>query len=215
MMRSHILYFLIVMISVIACKQGDAPDDAREVITGDTLSHQNNEPGDETKYLIRDGQAGPFRIGDEIPGPATMMKYQMRVEKKTRHVEDGPVTETVTIIGEHNNDLLWLKPGILTGTETYNSTISEIQVISPKYKTDKGIGIGSTVSDFITAYPLARAWYTYVSNMYVIETDDVKVQFVLNESDFIGVKPEITSEISTLQVSDFKPDAKIQYIRIL
>ncbi len=125
------------------------------------------------------------------------------------------MTETVTIIGENNNDLLWLKPGILTGTETYNSTISEIQIVSPKYKTDKGIGIGSTVSDFMVAYPLARVWYTYVSNMYVIETDDVKVQFVLSESDFTGVKPEITSEISTLQVSDFKPDAKIQYIRIL
>jgi hypothetical protein len=203
------------LFSVVACKPGDAPDDAREVISGDTLADQDIEPDDEEKYLILDGQAGPFRIGDEIPGPATMMKYQMRVEQKTRHTEEGPVTETVTIIGENNDDLLWLKPGILTGTATYNSTISEIQIVSPKYKTDQGIGIGSTVSDFLEAYPEARLWYTYVSDMYVIETDDVKVQFVLSEADFTGVKPEVTSEISELQTSDFKADAQIKYIRIL
>ena len=96
---------------------------------------------------------GPFKMGGALPGPATMMKYQMRVEQITRYSEDGPITESVTIIAENNEDLLWLKPGLLTDDENQNHNIYEIIVLSPRYRTLENIGVGSSIFDFQKTYP--------------------------------------------------------------
>ena len=206
---------MLILFTFISCRQSDRGLDGESSVIVDTTSTEVREPEDPLKFLIADQQAGPFKIGDELPGPATMMKYKMRVEQQTRQTEEGPVTEPVTIIGEGDEDLLWLKPGILSSSAEYSSTITEIIVVSSKYKTEKQIGIGSSLTDFRMAYPDAKVWYTYVSQMYVAETDQVKVQFILNGDDYTGAKPEIESDITPMMLSDFKTGAKIQRIRIL
>ena len=208
----HSLLILFMMVGSMACNRTPDESNNQDPVQQDTVVVEN-EPAD--KFLIRDQQAGPFKIGDELPGPATMMKYQMRIEQQTRNTEEGPTTEQVTVIGESDIDLLWLKPGLLTSDPNYTNTINEINVISEKYKTDRSIGIGSTLAEFIRAYPDARVWYTYVSGMYVLETDQVKVQFLLNEADYTGEKPEVESEITPLELNDFKQEAEIKSIRII
>jgi hypothetical protein len=208
----HSLLVLLLIVGSLACNRTPDESNTEQPVQQDTVVVEN-EPAD--KFLIRDQQTGPFKIGDELPGPATMMKYQMRIEQQTRTTEEGPVTEQVTIIGENDVDLLRLKPGLLTSDPNYTNTINEITVVSEKYKTDRSIGIGSTLTEFIKAYPDADVWYTYVSGMYVLETDQVKVQFLLDESDYTGEKPEVKSEITPLELADFKQDSKIKSVRII
>jgi hypothetical protein len=180
----------------------------------DTMQTPSAVVEDKTKYVISDMQAGPFKIGNELPGPTTLMKYQMRIEQTTRPTDDGIVNEQVTIIGENGIDLLWLKPGVISDQSIPN-TITEIMVVSPKYKTSQNIGVGSTIGEFLRAYPAHRIWYTYVSDMYVIESNLLKAQFIIDESDYIGPEIELTSEQIELSSDAFNPDGKIRRIRLI
>ena len=172
------------------------------------------EVEDKSKYLLASGSAGPFKIGEELPGPATMMKYDVRIEEMTRIVDEGPVKESFTIIAENGNDLLWLRPGVIANEESDNS-ITEIIVVSSKYKTLEDIGVGSTIAEFQASYPVHRIWYTYVSGMYVMETDQVEAQFIVDNSDFIGPEVELTSEMVELKIEDFNPNGKIRRVRLI
>ncbi|MDQ3017176.1 MAG: hypothetical protein M3R25_10730 [Bacteroidota bacterium] len=173
------------------------------------------EKEDPNKYILRNGQAGPFKIGHEIPGIASMSKYKMRIEKNTRQLEDGPSTESATVISENDVDLVWLKPGLFKSDSQQFSQINEIVIVSPKYKTKEGIGIGSTIGEFQTAYPDIHVWYTYVSSMYVAETEKLKIQFILDPADYTAKKPTTRSEQRKLNLKDFKPEGKITRIRII
>ena len=213
-MKSLNILTIILVIGIISCKPTNP--DVNVDVSSDINDTIDKAPEEDhvNKFLIRDSQAGPFAIGNELPGPATMMTYKMRKEQMTRNVEDGPVTEEVTIIGEGNEDLLWLKPKYTSATE-HNNAIAEIIIQSPAYKTGKNIGIGSTISEFVAAYPDAKIWWTYVSDIYVMETSAVKAQFLLDKNDFKGTKPEVKSEMTPLNIADFNRDGKIQKIRMI
>lgn len=217
-MRKYCLFLSVILIfSFFACNKtsnsGDVENDIKPgPVTSIPEALQKEDPN---KYLITDSTAGPFRLGSELPGPATMMKYQMRVEEITRYSEDGPTTEPVTIIGENNEDLLWLKPGLLAGAGNHDNSIYEIIILSPKYRTKDNIGVGSSIFDFQKTYPDYHVWFTYVSDMYVLETDSISAQFILDKDDYTGPEIEIESEITPLLISDFKNTGKIKRVRLL
>src|SRR5688572_9519365 len=106
MRNSNILTIVLMVIGSISCKPTnpdvnvDVPSDVN-----DTIDHTPAQD-DVNKFLIQSSQAGPFVIGNELPGPAMMMTYKMRKEQITRHIDEVPVTEEVTIISEGNEDLL-------------------------------------------------------------------------------------------------------------
>lgn len=217
-MRKNYLFLSIFLIfSFFACnKTNNSGDIQNDIKPGkDTRVPDIVEKEDPDKYLITDSTAGPFHLGSELPGPATMMKYQMRVEQITRYSEDGPSTESVTIIGENNEDLLWLKPGFLAGSGNHDNRIYEILVLSPRYRTKDNIGVGSTIFDFQKTYHDYHVWYTYVSDMFVAESDSISAQFILDKDDYIGPEIEIESEITPLLISDFKKTGKIKIVRLL
>lgn len=179
----------------------DHVPDSTEVVTA----------GDSLKFLITRHQAGPFKIGDELPGPAHLTKYKVRQEKMSFHSEEGPFEENVTVISEDTTDLLWLKSMI---DSTKSKVIREIIVVSPLYRTMKNVGIGSSIADFQAAYPDAHIWYTYVSNMFVIETNEEDAQFLLKEEDYTGPKPDFSSEKLDISNAFFHRDSKIYSIRL-
>jgi hypothetical protein len=98
--------------------------------------------------------------------------------------------------------------------EKYSDNIGSITVLSPKYMTNEGIGVGSTIEEFTEKYPDPKLWYTYVSGMYIIETDKLNIQFMLREKDFSGTMV-IKGDMTTLNYSDFAPESKIIKVRIL
>src|SRR5687767_14928737 len=206
MIKPQIFLLIILICVVCACSQNNKSTKAeRDETTGSELNDEPVTPVDKVsekeKYLISDSTVGPFKIGGELPGPATMMKYRMRVEQITRQSEDGATTESVTIIAEDDEDLLWIKPGLLATAEDHDSRIYEIIVLSPKYRTPENIGVGSTIFDFQKTYPDYHVWYTYVSEMFVIESESIQAQFILDKNDYTGPEIEVESEVTPLLTS--------------
>lgn len=207
------LFFLLIILS---CTKSNNADSANNGLIENSTPPVAAVPEveDKEKYLLANGSAGPFKIGEELPGPATMMKYDVRIEDITTIVDEGPVKESYTIIAEDGNDLLWLRPGVIANEESDNS-ITEIIVVSSKYRSNEDIGVGSTIAEFQAAYPVHRIWYTYVSSMYVMETDQIQAQFIIDNSDFIGPEVELTSEQVEVKIEDFNPNGKIRRVRMI
>lgn len=199
----------------LSCKSSDGSDDTSNDKTPvDTIATPPKAELEASAFVIKGSQAGPFKLGYSIP-ENSIKKYKVRSEKNPRQSNGGPSTEAVTIVSHDGEDLLWLKPGYFKADEQEFSQINEIVVLSPKYRTKEGIGVGSTIEEFGIAFPDMRVWYTYVSSMYVAETDKMKVQFLLDVNDYTGRKPATRSEQTKLKVSDFKPEGKITRIRII
>ncbi len=165
-------------------------------------------------YLIKQHQAGIFRIGKPIPFPRSSDNYAVRKEKQVRMTEEGSFEETIYVVSENGIDLLNILPEFDYKTGNYTENIGEIIVLSNKFRTAENIGVNSTIEEFQKAYPDFKLWYTYVSGMYVIQTNQLNAQFILNKEDFTG-ELNIKSDITPLKLSDFKKNSKVMKIRIL
>lgn len=164
-------------------------------------------------YLITGKAVGQFKIGSPIPFPKTSDDYKITKETQTRMTEEGPEEETAYVMSKEGEALLQMKYAYdyQAGGSTVN--IGEILVLSSEFKTQKGLGVNSTIEEFVEQYPDFKIWYTYISGMYVIEASEIEAQFILSEKDFIG-KLKITSEITMLKKSDFKLGTKVLTIRL-
>lgn len=169
--------------------------------------------GGEVCYSLGDHYAGEFIIGDEIPNPEYLEHFTIRKETNIRQTEEGEEQETLYILSEGTSDVIYLKPIIEDQDGSQKEVIGEMVVLSEKFKTNHGIGVNATLSDFITAYPEYSLWYTYVSDLYVLETPIFEGQFLLSSKDYNG-EIEINSDIIELNQEDFNPEAKIKQIRI-
>lgn len=166
-------------------------------------------PNSSSNNIISAGKAGLFAIGQALP-TADTLGYSVEKEVLTRYTEEGPETDTVFTVANNGTKLLTLYKDV-----TNSSKIGEIMIQSDAYQTKENIGVGSTITDFIKAYSDYKLWYTYVSDRYILETPQYpSVQFLLRKEDFISKKPNIKSEITPLQVTDFELDAKIESVRI-
>ena len=74
--------------------------------------------------------------------------------------------------------------------------------------------MNSALEEFIQAYPEYTIWYTYVSDMYVVETEEVEAQFLLKAEDFTG-EMEVDSVMTPLEKGDFKEGARIAKVRMI
>lgn len=163
------------------------------------------------KFLIKGKAAGEFKIGASIP--TSLKDYSITREQQVRTTEEGPTDETIIKVTKGNEKFLEILPSMdpITGESTED--IGEIRITSELYKTAEGIGVGSSLDEFVRAYPDHKLWFTYVSNRYIVEADEVEAQFLLEGTDFIGEK-KITSEMTPLKKEDFREGSKIRMIRI-
>ncbi|MDR3227301.1 MAG: hypothetical protein LBT56_06480 [Prevotellaceae bacterium] len=199
-----ILTLLTVAVVAGSCKY--AASKQAETVESDAI--ETTSVGED--YLIKESSAGQFTIGQQIPFADNIQKKYL-----TRITEEGESEEPIYVVTENGQGILHITPEYDYETETFNNKIGEIIVLSDKFKTTAGIGVNSTIEEFVKKYPDFSVWYTYVSDTYVIETGRIdNVQFILDESDFKG-KLEISDEITTLKLSDFKPNTKIIQIRII
>lgn len=179
---------------------------------------QNENKIDENKadknYLLLDKAVGKFKIGSSIPFPETSDDYKITKEIQTRMTEEGAEDETVYIVFKKDKEIMQLKLKYDYDIGKYTQNIGEILLTSSFVKTLGGIGVGSTIEDFINQYPDHNFWYTYVSGMYVLEANKINGQFILDEKDFVG-NLNITSDMNVLKKSDFKQGSRILKIRII
>jgi hypothetical protein len=205
--EQKIILVLLAVAAAGSCKQ--ATNKQAETVETDVI--QTTTTSTTEDYLIKENSAGQFTIGQQIPFPAD------DIQKKylSKATEEGETEEPVYVVTKNEQEIMQIIPQYDYEKEAFNNNIGEIIILSDKFKTTAEIGVNTTIEEFVEKYPDFSIWYTYVSGAYVIETRSINnVQFLLDENDFTG-KLEISSEITTLKLSDFKPNAKIIKIRII
>ncbi len=170
--------------------------------------------GGEVCYSIGDHYAGEFIIGDEIPDSEYLEHFTIRKETKNKQTEEGSEQENIYVISEKQTDVIYLKPIMEEQDGSQKEVIGEIMVISEKFKTNRGISVNATLADFVAIYPEYSLWYSYVSDIYVLETPEFDGQFMLSSEDYTK-EIEVTGDKIELEMADYKPEAKIWKIRVL
>lgn len=208
---SFLILFMILFISCSNKKSAEA--DNPETVSKDTIENAQTEqprPNNE-KYLLKENGVGLFLIGKQIPSQAD--GYTIEKEIRTENGEEGPYELIVYVVSEGGQEVLNIMPDY---DSDYNptDTAGEIVVLSDKYKTSEGIGVNSTIEEFLNKYSDYSIWYTYISDMYVIDTKNIKMQFLLDGADYVGKPIKIEGDMTKLKLSDFKKSAAIKKIRI-
>ena len=186
----------------------------RRVWNGKRFVKSETYPPD---YLIDDKSVGRFKIGELIafPYPPDEDVYSFERSERTemREGTEEKVIEYTFIM--HNDTMLIIKPLYDNETDSYTDKIGEITVLSEKYKTKDKICVNSGIDDFVTIYPKCNFWWTYISDMYVLDTEHIvgNVQFILDGDDCI-ITPKTDSDMTILKRNDFKKDAQIKKIRV-
>ena len=163
-------------------------------------------------YLISERSVGEFMMGQEINLPYPSDTYTVERERR-EGIVDGEVYEIVEYhVFEDGKEVLRFQPDYDESINDFSNKINEIFIYSEKYKTKEGIGINSTIEDFMKCYQNYRIRWAYMSDVYVLESDDVgrNLQFFLDSSDFIS-EPDFDN---SPKPSDFKENTKIIEIYI-
>jgi hypothetical protein len=171
---------------------------------------------DSTLYLIKDNKLGPISVGKHINNFKNWLDFTLEKKTETRPTEDGEEEYPVYLLKRNSDVLLKLIPKYEDFNAVWSDTIDEIIILSPLFKTEKNIGIGSTVKEFVQAYPDAQLQYTYVSNRFFISSDEIgSTQFTVDSSGYKDKKDKLyNSDLIKLYTNQFDENAKILSVRI-
>jgi hypothetical protein len=162
--------------------------------------------------LISEKGVGPFILRERIPGNIDM--FTMTKTKRTG--EEGNIYP-VYIFSENNIPVIEITPSYDSKTETYiDDIVGNITVVGGDYQTSDGIKVGSTYGEFKRLYPSFYLWYTYISDSYVLNNNELmteQIQYFLDGKEY-KYKVEFDSEMTKLKMDGFNDDAKIIEIRV-
>jgi hypothetical protein len=196
-----LIFFGILIFTFFNCKEKD--------ILKEELPKINKTSQNKINLIKKVGVDG-FRIGNTIPEKLNKYKFL----KTTRIVEEA-IEEPIIIVISNKDTLLHISLEYDQKKGTYTDKISDILIKNKIYKTDKNIGIESTISDFIQKHNDYRLWYTYISGRFVIESKgENKIQYVLDANGYIGKKDLMAGDSVELDLKDFKMNTEIIEIRI-
>ncbi|MEL7531226.1 MAG: hypothetical protein AAFN10_07970 [Bacteroidota bacterium] len=193
---------------VIACEQSASDKQTPAAETNTELSPQERFP---EQFLIRSQAVGEMHIGESLPFDSDVFEIEPTVEVIT--AEGMTIEQPLYILNDAKGEALYVKAAFDDQKGEYSELIGEINVISADFQTEKGMGIGASIEAFAATYPDYQIWYTYVSEMYVIESPALKAQFLLDPSGFKG-KLEIDSDTTPLKLADFDPATEIIQVRL-
>jgi hypothetical protein len=229
-MKKFITYSLVLMLGLFITSCSNTNKDANEdaVSNESELDYIKNNSGDapvsaddklitrrdaqESDYFIAHDAVGDFNIGGEQPNtiPNT---YTIKKETISLMSEGEEYEESIYKVMEDGKEVFTYKLGYDDMPES-ELPIENVEILSGKYRTTENIGVNSTIDEFIAAYPDYKIWYSYVGDIYVIETANYNAQFLIGENDFIGTHNS-KSDTEELEKSDFKEGAKIIKIKML
>jgi hypothetical protein len=212
-MKQTVYFISLLAILLSACHSQTSKEEQGDAQNKESKTLFKTIEGGEVCYSLGDHYAGEFIIGDEIPNPDYLEHFSIRKETNTRQTEEGEEQETLYILSEGTSDVIYLKPILEDQDGSQKEVIGEMVVLSEKFKTNHGIGVNSTLTQFIKTYPEYSLWYTYVSDLYVLETPIFEGQFLLSSEDYNG-EIDNYSDIIELQKEDFNPETRIRQIRI-
>jgi len=165
----------------------------------------------QSSLMISEDKVSIFQVGQNVPETGLIDEFKI---SKQEEVFDGEGDE-------YYLDVYYVQLGsdtvINIHADFYNKEIiGQIFILSTKIKTKEGIGVGSTIEEFISKYNDYSIWWTYISDMCVINTDRYHMQFELNSSNiqWESVKDNTPGDMTVLEKSDIKPGSKIISIRL-
>ena len=165
--------------------------------------------------LITQNSVGEFRIGQQINLPYKSNTYKIERDEYEESVDGEDYTAIAYRVFEKGKEVLTMRPIIdVKGRDT--KKMCEFFILSEKFKTNEGIGVNSTIEDFVKCYPNYRIWWAYIGGSeFILDSEDIDgISFYLNTEDVISY-PEIDNEgITTMKISDFKKGTKIYKIFI-
>jgi hypothetical protein len=163
----------------------------------------------EKKYLISETNVLGLFLGDSIP--EKLENYKLT--KSVKIVGEGN-EEPIINLTENNIELLQIGFEYDYEKELFSNRIGELLIKDKRFRTEENIGVESTISNFISSYSNYYIWYTYISGIYVIQSKDMKIQFILDENGYIGKKDLMESDLIELKKEDFLSNTKIVRVRI-
>jgi len=157
--------------------------------------------------IIERGRAGLFKIDEPAPDQTLLSQEKYSIEETTVFPEGMPQKQYIVSRDGENLLTLNMSPDL--------SKIWDIYVVSQKIKTKEDIGVGSTIFDFMKAYPNYNFWYSAEEGEHFVlntSSDQNSPQFLLDRSGLLD--PEKSFYPTKATISDFTPDAKIIRVRV-
>jgi len=166
-------------------------------------------------YLINEGKVGNIQIGDWINTLSIEYPIELIKSKQVRTTEEGKVTEPIYILTQEGTELFKITCAFNASSREWEDKVGEINIINPKFETEKNIGVNNTVSEFLKAYPDAKFFYTYISDRFWCTTESLKkMQFKLSRNSFLGNIDLFSSDLIQIESKDFKTEGEIISVRI-
>jgi hypothetical protein len=209
-MKSFKSIIFILCFILISCKN-DSKEGTNKQINDSINCEKNNikKPKDlELKKEFKIDVLG-LSIGDNMPEKIEGYK----LIKSIKTVEEGNEEPIVKVV-ENGSEVIELSFAYDSKNESFTNKIGEILIFSDKFRASNNIGVNSTIEDFIANYSKYFIWYSYVSNIFVIETEKNNIQFILDESSYTGKSDLYESDMVELKKEDFIKNTKIKAIRI-
>ena len=160
--------------------------------------------------LIKDGRLGLLKNGDVIPEKGSFRGYEVRAETKIIKPCKDESVETVYIFSKNGSDYFYVTKMDESWKKHKIVKIAKFYVLSKYFRTDKKIGVGSTVDKFIAAYPDYKL-VGNCGNLLLIKRNDSWMFFYLNKSDYIGNKG-LDHPVIYLENSEIRPGSQITEI---
>lgn len=217
-MKIKHIYTYILALAMLSCGVGSEETETENPLTefSDALNELNEELSEnaiiQEIYTISSESAGDFSLGGAIPSSTDT--YSVTEETVMTETEEGPYEELVYKVSDDRVDLLQITREYDYETSEYLDLIGEMNIYSDRFQTSNGIGVGSTLAEFMETYPDYEIWYTYISDMYVVETPGLTVQFLLDGNGYKGDYPDGVGEIVDLTAENFNTDTKIVTVRM-
>lgn len=123
--------------------------------------------------------------------------------------EGETMREHRLIVSDASGELFDLPYGMFDGKGYIDSMI----VRSPKIKNQDGVGVGTTVDEFLRTYPFAKLYYTYVNDRLWLSNGVDGVDFLLPGAT-LPEKATIDSDWMEMAVEKLSKEAVIEAVEI-
>lgn len=190
----------------------EAPKDekAKTVKKEQVVTSKNNEVKKEEKsgYLLKEGSVLDIKADAKIDAKLLGDKFSLKHFSEKRSEEGEEYTIPMASVSDKKGELLVV--------DLEKDIATNIKIKSPRIKTEKGIGVNSTVGDFLKKYKDAEILYSYVGGFFWLETKELKrIQFILDDKGYIGDKGKLgNGDLDILKSKDMNPETKITWIRM-
>lgn len=155
-----------------------------------------------------------FLIGDSSVGPLTK-KTQVRQLDSLYPNDSVAIKKTTGVFGGGSEIFIYNKSGTkllrLNPVQDFDSTstIGNIQILDPRFKTKEGLGTESRFKDIVANYHISRIENTL--NALVIFIDEIHAYVTIDKKE---LPPEISENTDKITASQIPPTAKITYFWI-